>query len=289
MPVNARWMGQLASRYSLITGLHSTGTVRCRCLGIPDIHLLVDTGQTSAPPHTVITTTRAAFTETMMMLLLQQQIACAAVPHMAAAAARNLVIFRPRSRHTYGFEPERFDLPQLELSALVSAHPAELRLDEGEEYASAGDEPQLFWASGVSTHELTAAARRAILLHGVYTIVVSAADAAQAGAAVRREIGTWPESVQIVDMAQPDLRRAARAEILEAWHSGLHGSEEDARHTSLRPHSAAVPQRTPNGESVLIRERRGGRVHFGWRLAAGPAAGTSGAPGLATGRRCYSV
>ena len=57
-------------------------------------------------------------------------------------AAGLLVLFRGRSRHTYGFDSP-FDLPSLELRALCGS----LRLE------TAGS-PQLYWADGVAAEAL---------------------------------------------------------------------------------------------------------------------------------------
>ena len=191
-------------------------------------------------------------------------------------APRNLlVVFRARSRHTYGFEPEtNYDLPRLELCALAAGctlSPAELQVED--------EDPQAFWAQNVCERTLQQAVGRAILAHGAYCIVASADDAAGAGAAARRELGLLPAAVDVVDLSLPDLRRACRDEMLDAWRAG-----------AAAVGCAAAPALS-HGERtqpwVLVREGRSGRVHFGWRLAAGPAAGAR-APGLATGRRSYT-
>ena len=192
-------------------------------------------------------------------------------------APRNLlVVFRARSRHTYGFEPEtNYDLPRLELCALAAGctlNPAELQEED--------EDPQAFWAQNVCERTLQQAVGRAILAHGAYCIVASADDAAGAGAAARRELGLLPAAVDVVDLSQPDLRRACRDEMLDAWRAG-----------AAAVGGAAAPALSHGKRTtqpwVLVREGRSGRVHFGWRLAAGPAAGAR-APGLATGRSSYT-
>ena len=174
------------------------------------------------------------------------------LPH-AFAAARNLVVFRPRSRHTFGFEPAVYDLPQLELKALS----ARAQLVVAEE---AAEEPQLFWADGICEAALRDATQRAICTHGAFTILASAPDAPAAGAAAHRLLGHLPPSITVIDLAQPDLRRAARSALIDAWRSGA---------PSVSPGSRSLLADEPR-EWVLIRERFSGRVHFG-TIAQGSA------------------
>ena len=189
-----------------------------------------------------------------------------------APRPRDLVIFRLRSRHTYGFEPAVFDLPQLELSALCNR-----RLQLSAAAAAEEAEPQVFWADGVSSDELAAASQRAILTHAAFSIVSSAPDVS----GLPTDIGLptdgtelRAEDVEIVDLAQPNIRRETRTELQLQLADALGRG-------STRAGTAGPAKRW-----VLIRER-GGRAHLGWRLATGPAAGL-GAPGLASGRRCYT-
>ena len=82
------------------------------------------------------------------------------------------------------------------------------------------------------------------------------------------------DAIDIVDLAQPNLRRDTRDDLRAQLHKN-NGN-----------HRAAIIDSDGNKKWVLLRER-GGRFHLGWRVATGPAAGP-GAPGLASGRRCYS-
>ena len=92
-----------------------------------------------------------------------------------------LVLFRGRSRHTYGFDSP-FDLPSLELRALCGG--LELRRAGG----------QLYWADGVTPEALTAACERAILVHAAYDIAASGRDLHAAAAIPARGRPTRPNS-----------------------------------------------------------------------------------------------
>ena len=208
-----------------------------------------------------------------------------AVP--ALAPPRHLVVFRARSRHTYGFDSTgtghesvgdacafaSFDLPLLELASVLSTRT--LRLTAADSAEDDGARP--FWIDGVTQSELQGAAERCILVHGAYAVVSSAATVAGVRDELRDSGYVLPQqcSVDVIDLAQANLRRNERAELQAQLHTPSHGE------TYTKDLSKG------DGRAwVLIREISGG-VHLGWRVASGPAAGL-GAPGLASGRRCYS-
>ena len=130
------------------------------------------------------------------------------VLHVASprAAPRHLVAFRARSRHTYGFEPaDRYDLPLLELLSLIDGVRFEA-IDADLDGSSA-----LFWADGAHEAALSAAARRGILVHGLWNIVASAptVEGLRAG-----ELDvSRADDVEVIDFAEPNLPREARDEM----------------------------------------------------------------------------
>ena len=185
-----------------------------------------------------------------------------------AAAIRHLLLFRAKSRHTYGFLPESFDLPRLEFEALVGNGNAM--------WLKQCDDPALCWAEGV--HDETApiiidAAQRCVLLHSAFAIVasansVSAAYAAAVNTNPSRELA--PSDAEIVDLSRPELRAA----------------ERDAIIAELCTPTSSSPPLGPPSPWVLLLERGSAAVHVGWRIAAGVPAGGLGAPGQAP-RRSY--
>ena len=178
----------------------------------------------------------------------------------ALAPARHLVVFRPRSRHTYGFDPQtNFDLPALEFSSVL-----------GKEKLQLGQAENCYWCDGVTDAELREVARRSILVHGAYSIQRSASTVKDAAAGLALRV----DDVTVVDLAQPNMLRTTRDDLLAELAASC-----DAP-SSCATSSAAMPW-------VLLRERDGSAIHIGRRVACGPAAGL-GAPGLATGRRCYN-
>ena len=128
-----------------------------------------------------------------------------AVAACSALSPRHLVVFRARSRHTYGFEPSAsYDLPHLELSAAVDA--PTLKFTEAEE--------NLIWVDGITEEALERAARRSILTHGAFSIASTAPSVRGAVAALPAQaMLPAAEQMQIVDLAQPDLRKNARIEL----------------------------------------------------------------------------
>ena len=102
--------------------------------------------------------------------------------------ARPLVVFRARSRHTYGFEPSHsYDLPLVELSSLMgdSLQLAAADGDDGQAQLDDDDgQAQLFWVQGVPQEKLQAAARRCILVHGAFAVMSSAPSVSEAVASL---------------------------------------------------------------------------------------------------------
>ena len=210
---------------------------------------------------------------------------CAAACRGVTLRPRHLVVFRGRSRHTYGFEPAAFDLPHVELSSLVKSARVKLTAAGDAQISSAASthaelpvgDAQLSWIEGLTEAELSAAAGRAILVHGAFAVVSSAASVEAARAALGSGF-ELPDAgdFDVVDLGQPNLRREARSDL----QARLRPSE------SARAETAAAATPSKQRSWVLLRER-GGTVHLGWRVATGPAA-NRGAPGLRTGRRSYS-
>lgn len=174
---------------------------------------------------------------------------------------RNLVLFRARSRHTYGFEPATaWDLPHLELrSHLLDS---QLQLQP----ASSSSE-LLHWVDGVDEGVLAAVGRRAILVHMVLAVVATGAtlDAA-CDAAGRSTMLPGSDRVEVVDLARPNLRAEERRAMVARLPLGR-GDDSSKRHW------------------VLLRDPCG-RAHIGWRTALGPAAGGGGVPSQSA-RRSY--
>ena len=203
-----------------------------------------------------------------------------AVPGLAP---RQLVVFRARSRHTYGFDtsaPSTFDLPQIELSSVLGAPALSLTAVDP---SADGEGAQSFWVDGVSQSELRRAAERCILVHGAYAIVSSADSVASARDGLRGYGLPAIGAVAVIDLAQANLRRNERAEL----QAQLHAASCTCTDTQGVQQADPLPSSTGERRAwVLIREI-GGAIHLGWRVAVGPAAGL-GAPGQASGRRCYS-
>ena len=171
-----------------------------------------------------------------------------------------LVLFRGRSRHTYGFDSP-FDLPSLELRALCGNS---LRLE-------ATGSPQLYWADGVAAEALTAACERAILVHAAYDVAASGRDLHAAAAHPCARPADASE-FELIDLARgANVGRAERATALEALRAAFA--------------SAPPPQSAPARSWVWVKAPGGD--FLGARLASGPAAGP-GAPGAdSSGRRNY--
>jgi hypothetical protein len=186
----------------------------------------------------------------------------------APCAGLTLVLFRSRSRHTYGFESaaaNEFELPHFELGALLDQRLRLRRVD--------GGDGSLCWADGVSAADLRAAATRAVLVHAVYHIVGSAASIgiAFAEAVACADRCFLAASAEVIDLSgSPNLRSGVRDELLaECGPRLLQATAEQA---------AAEPW-------VLLARGAGGAAHVGWRTAAGLAGG-AGAPALgSSGRR----
>lgn len=146
----------------------------------------------------------------------------------SATAARHLVVYRAPSRHTFGFVG-RYDLPRIELTALVGDRSGlqladgigagpQLHLADGvadgaglQPQLADGDAigagPQLQWIAGATEPQLAAAASRAILTHGAYSIVASASTVAEVSAECARRGHALPaaHAIDIVDLSQPNL------------------------------------------------------------------------------------
>ena len=239
---------------------------------------------------------------------------CNALQVATSHSWRNLLLFRSRSRHTYGFLPEtQFDLPCLELQSLLA--------DQALELQSCGDD-SLYWAKGVAESQLVAAVSNSIMTHALFSIVASGHTAGEACVAAAAQVDELAlTNVEVIDLDKPMLRTAERLEILaECEHalsesrsrcSSSGGSSSGSSSSSSGSGSSSSSSSSSSGgggsssESedpsisssykdqqsqqpwVLIRARDGPEttVHIGIRLQSGPAGGR-GAPGRAP-RRCY--
>ena len=110
------------------------------------------------------------------MLLLLRLLACG-----------QLVLFRGRSRHTFGFEPaERFELPRHEFEAVASLEtrdPVALEPVDASDALDDRGEATLWRVRGLSDAALARAAARCCLTFGAYRVLGEGADAAAAAAA----------------------------------------------------------------------------------------------------------
>ena len=219
-------------------------------------------------------------------------------PAASDISPRQLVVFRPRSRHTYGFDSDiatGFDLPHLELASLIGeSHDPSHGSSIIDITCDDADQAQLAWVEGVASSALRDAAQRAVLLHGAFSVVSSAATIELAAQRLHELGWTLPEdaeTIDIVDLAQPNLRKNARVELHAELQQHCARQQADVSSSSSSGSSSSRSRsRTGRHEEVrswvMLRERSG-CVHLGWRLAVGPAASLR-APGLASGRRCYS-
>ncbi len=144
-----------------------------------------------------------------------------------SSAARSLLVFRRRSRHTLDFDSQQatFDLPLLEFCELQP----EARLSS----ILVGGEDQCAWVDGISQAALVSTAARCILTQSAYQVSGSGASV-EAAAAAARAAGDSVDSdrlIRVVDLAQPDLRRdeaatqRARAASQLVCHNGGGGGE----------------------------------------------------------------
>lgn len=247
-----------------------------------------------------------------------------AVPAVHASITvpfRHLVVWRGRSRHTYGFEGE-FDLPQLELEALLSAGAGGLpapRLSPAAP-AGAGQDSPMCWVD-VQTPQahlaLIDAASRAVLTHAVFVVAAAAASSAAAAAAARAAGCTLPDAaaVEVLDLDEPNLRAEAREAFRAELRRGVdelgtgdglgtlggHGTPDGHGAPDGLGAPAASPELTlaggvamlhpnplcgeANREWVLLRMSGPPACNMlCWRVATGAAAGRGGAVGRAVRR-----
>jgi hypothetical protein len=236
-------------------------------------------GQTTKPELRLLPGVHASAVGIMVHLM---------TPSVTAAPLRHLVVWRGRSRHTYGFEGQ-FDLPQLELEALLSVD-ADCRplpmlspvLPAGPDQDSA-----MCWVD-VETPQaqsaLTAAASRAVLTHAVFVVAAAAASVAAAAAAARAAGCNLPdaEAVEVLDLDEPNLRAHAREAALAELCRGLGSPETPAASHWLASGGGAATQHLTTW--VLLRMSGPPRHMLGWRVASGAAAGRGGALGRAVRR-----
>jgi hypothetical protein len=223
---------------------------------------------------------------------------------VAAAPLRHLVVWRGRSRHTYGFEGE-FDLPRLELEALLSVHSFPAPKLSPVAPAGAGQDSPICWVD-VQTPQaqsaLVDAASRAVLTHAVFVVAAAAASVAAAAAAARAAGCTLPDAaaVEVLDLDEPDLRsdarEAARAELRRGF---LAGPDTPAGSPSVSPAGSpsvssgsssalrhpGLPGSEAGREWVLLRTSCHPASHMlCWRVAVGAASGRGGAIGRSVRR-----
>ena len=234
----------------------------------------------------------------MIWLLFWTAVSMVAALHQSVGP---MVIFATRSRHTYGFEsgttsrpitagPDPFDLPLLEFQALFrgesrdSKHPLTLEFQ-----AVDGTSDNLFWAvpripaitnTRVLSEEclqefrarVAQTASRAVLTHASMDIRLSLPPSCQAASlAVSAGCPLSLEQTEVVDMRNPNLSSAERQALLIEAGVVPRSPEGDS------PSSSNTEASTTR--NVLLR-RCDGYWHVGYRTGTGPAAPTSGAPGI---------
>ena len=187
------------------------------------------------------------------------------LPLLCSTLVRHLVLFRSPSRHTYGFVPDAGrEMPMLELrQSLNNAH-----------LQPRDDDPSMCWVSNVASESLAAAARRSILVHSAFSIVATSPSVSEAYSTAAKQVSLPMSCAEVIDLGDRQLRASERQAILSECAPLVATTSSD-----LAAHDADAMQ------WVLIREGRGGPVHIGFRLQAGPAGG-AGAPGR-TPRRSY--
>lgn len=198
---------------------------------------------------------------------------CHALPvGMTSSSWRHLLLFRSRSRHTYGFLPEaQFDLPHLELQSLLAEHSLTLQKSR---------DANLYWAEGVEKNQLVAAVAKSILTHSLFSIVASAPTPAAACTAAATQInGLALSDMEVIDLENPMIRTTDRTRLLAEC--------QQAVSVGSRSSDSCCDHLDEHQQWVMIREHDGihATVHVGVRLQMGPAGGR-GAPGR-TPRRCY--
>jgi len=241
-------------------------------------------GGTAAPAATLLGGTAALAVSLTLLGDTAATEASSATLASTPAALRHLIVWRGRSRHTYGFEGT-FDVPMLELSALLpptrSGAPPVVALAPMP--PPDGEEDSLICWADVATVEaqaaLVEAASRAVLVHAVFVVIATAASLAAVASAARDAGLRDPEAVDVIDLSEPNLRAEARAAVLSelglGWSSAGGGADAGA--------GAGGGDASAGREWVLIREAGTGTHHVGWWVASGAAA-SSGAPGRAVRR-----
>jgi 16S rRNA G966 N2-methylase RsmD len=221
---------------------------------------------------------------------------------------RLLVMFRPPSRHTYGFqEGDTYGLPLLELQTLIQdrnykdthinfitvtksaqgppppqqnqSRNQSKKKKQKKNYNKAGTQ-SLYWLE--SSHQLdeviSTAASRAILTHALFRIEYSASFSNNDWISSVKNISEGnihtcrDEMTDVISMSNPCMSNEERSKIFQTVSTLLQNHNDDAL-AYLQRHMAS------DADRILIHQERGDDVvlHIGRRLAVGPA-GTKASP-----------
>ena len=213
---------------------------------------------------------------------------------------RQLVIFRPPSRHTYGFvdDPSQYDLPQLELEALIRhICDAEVYFTPvcnnskglpGFEYSacrlpgkkirshvqkSSLQVQSLYWVEGVPSSIVAKAVSRSILSHASFEIneTHKFLDSEWSTSAVA--IGSFFDAkIEVIDMTNPNMSLNEKTELLQQISSLLCNNKLWVSSVMSAIEKPIIIHHSSESENNNLHI-----VHFGKRTAIG-LAGTQGAP-----------
>lgn len=214
---------------------------------------------------------------------------------------RQLVVFRPPSRHTYGFvnDPSKYDLPQLELSALIHHFcDSEVQFvpvcNNSESWArsedSVGGVPgkkirshvqqsslrvqSLYWVKGAPSSIVAKAVSRAILTHASFLIneTHEVSDIEWISAACAAGSLLDAKKIEVIDMANPNMSLNEKIQFLKQISSLSYHNILLITSVLTTLEEPAILHHSYQSEDNTLHV-----IHFGKRTAIG-LAGTKGAP-----------
>lgn len=210
---------------------------------------------------------------------------------------RQLIVFRPPSRHTYGFvkDTATYDLPQLELRSLIKRFSASAKFEFVPSMKERNINPNsvdaspkksrshlqnvsrqvqslLYWIKGdVSSEVISEATSRAILTHAAFSIADSyqfAEEEWENSAAESACQCLIDAKVDLIDITNPNMSRHESTLLLQRV-SSLFSTKELLQ--TKQPFSSLLYHTFQSGDTFH------NCIHVGQRIAIG-LAGTRGAP-----------
>jgi len=219
---------------------------------------------------------------------------------------RQLVIFRPPSRHTYGFveDPVQYDLPRIELTELIGesaklqfvplhnnfllenpSHGAQLRKRKtrSDVQKSALQVQSIYWIRGnIPPRCVAKAASRAVLTHATFLIDESYQftenewNSAATSNHMKSQV-FFRSNFGVIDMTKPNMSCKDRNYFVQRISNLL----EHLYHKYVPiPHESVISSEPIILHHINQSEKYDTTIHYihiGWRTAIGPA-GTKGAP-----------